>query len=74
VQPPGPDELDDLDVLPAAVFYRRLIIRGFTPAEAGNLTAWRCGLAISERPWRLHEITKLMARRWEEEQRRSPTT
>lgn len=66
------DELDGLPIMATRAFYRSLIIRGLTPEEAGNLTAWRCGLRITAKPWRLHEITKLQARRWEAEHPRTP--
>jgi hypothetical protein len=66
---PQPDERDDLPVMPVRVFYRALLIRGFTPPEAGNLTAWRMGLEPTAKGWTLKQITELMARRWEEEQR-----
>lgn len=58
-----PDELDDLPVEPTRIFYRRLLLRGFTREEAGNLTAWRIGLPITEKPWTLKAILDVQAMR-----------
>ena len=46
--------------LPARPTYRRLTMAGFTPAEAGNLTAHLSGLRSAVSPWTLREIESLL--------------
>src|SRR4051794_5532506 len=40
--------------------YRMLTIRGLTPPEAANLTAYLCGLAIADQPWSIGEVNRLL--------------
>lgn len=40
--------------------FRFLLLRGLSEAEAANLTAFLCGLPISERPWQLREVNQLL--------------
>lgn len=41
-------------------FYRRLIMAGFTPKEAGNLTASLLGLKSGKEGWKIKEIIDLL--------------
>lgn len=41
--------------------YRALLVRGFTPGEAANLTAYLSGIEVgSGRPWRLADVDGLL--------------
>jgi hypothetical protein len=41
--------------------YRSLMLRGLSPAEAANLTAFIAGLGgAGHRPWRLTEINRIL--------------
>ena len=41
--------------------YRALLLRGFTPGEAANLTAYLSGIEVGgSRPWRLADIDRLL--------------
>ena len=41
--------------------YRALLVRGFTPGEAANLTAYLSGIEVGAgRPWRLADIDRLL--------------
>ena len=41
--------------------YRGLLLRGLTPGEAGNLTAFLSGIAVDHgRPWRLADVDRLL--------------
>ncbi len=41
--------------------YRSLLVRGFTPGEAANLTAYLSGIEVGAgRPWRLADIDRLL--------------
>lgn len=41
--------------------YRALLVRGFTPGEAANLTAYLAGIEVgSGRPWRLADVDGLL--------------
>jgi hypothetical protein len=41
--------------------YRSLLVRGFTPGEAANLTAYLAGIEVGQgRPWRLGDIDRLL--------------
>jgi hypothetical protein len=46
--------------LPVRPTYRRLTMAGFSPSEAGNLTAHLSGLRSSRSPWTLREIESLL--------------
>ena|SRR5437773_4556457 len=39
---------------------RLLTMRGLAPAEATNLTAYLCGIPVTDRGWTLREINKLL--------------
>jgi hypothetical protein len=61
--------------------YRRLRILGFDECEAGNLTAYISGIAISPQPWTVRELTHLLfvremnrgGRRWSDADDRAAT-
>ena len=41
--------------------YRALLLRGFTPGEAANLTAYLAGIEVGHgRPWRLADVDRLL--------------
>ncbi len=41
--------------------YRALLLRGFTPGEAANLTAYLAGIEVGQgRPWRLADVDRLL--------------
>ena len=41
--------------------YRSLLVRGFTPGEAANLTAYLAGIEVGHgRPWRVADIDRLL--------------
>jgi hypothetical protein len=39
---------------------RLLTLRGLEPAEAANLTAYLCGIPVTEVTWKLREINQLL--------------
>lgn len=41
-------------------FYRKLVTAGFTPKEAGNLTASLLGLSASKNGWKVKELIDLL--------------
>ena len=47
------------DQRPARTTYRLLAIRGLSPAEAGNLTAYSLGLGPIDGGWTVREIERL---------------
>ena len=41
--------------------YRALLLRGFSPGEAANLTAYLSGIEVGQgRPWRLADVDRLL--------------
>ena len=41
--------------------YRALLLRGFSPGEAANLTAYLSGIDVrGSRPWRLADVDRLL--------------
>ena len=41
--------------------YRALLVRGFAPGEAANLTAYLAGIDVDGgRPWRIAEVDRLL--------------
>ena len=48
-----------VDRRPARTTYRLLAIRGMTPAEAGNLTAYSLGIGPIDGGWTVREIERL---------------
>ena len=41
--------------------YRALLVRGFDPGEAANLTAYMAGIEVGTgRPWRLADVDRLL--------------
>ncbi|MBF8289798.1 MAG: hypothetical protein HW391_766 [Chloroflexi bacterium] len=41
--------------------YRSLLVRGFTPGEAANLTAYMNGIEVGQgQPWRVADIDRLL--------------
>ncbi len=46
---------------PTRATYRALLVRGFTPGEAANLTAYLTGIEVGHgRPWSLADIDGLL--------------
>jgi hypothetical protein len=46
--------------IPTRETVRLLTLRGLEPAEAANLTAYICGIAVGNRSWKLAEINRLL--------------
>lgn len=42
------------------VTFRTLMLRGLAPDEAANLTAFLCGIPITEHHWQLNEVNRLL--------------
>jgi len=40
--------------------YRLLLMRGLAPEEAANLTAFMCGIPVSEVHWSIRQINQLL--------------
>lgn len=40
--------------------YRQLLLRGLSPDEAADLTAFLAGFAIGGRPWKLVEVNRIL--------------
>ena len=40
--------------------YRTLLLRGLSPEEAANLTAFLCGIHVESQPWKLDEVNRLL--------------
>ena len=40
--------------------YRLLLMKGLTPAEAANLTAFMCGLSTTDLRWSLRQVNQLL--------------
>jgi len=40
--------------------FRMLMLRGLTPDEAANLTAFLCGIPVSAQHWKLNEVNRLL--------------
>jgi hypothetical protein len=40
--------------------YRHLLMKGLTPTEAANLTAYICGLSTSDPRWSLKQVNQLL--------------
>lgn len=40
--------------------YRLLLMKGLTPTEAANLTAFICGLSTSDPRWSLNQVNQLL--------------
>jgi hypothetical protein len=40
--------------------YRTLILRGLTADEASNLTAFLCGIPVTDHHWNLGEVNRLL--------------
>ena len=45
---------------PTRVTYRTLVLRGLAPDEAANLTAFLCGIPVTEHHWKLREVNRLL--------------
>lgn len=45
---------------PTRATYRSLILKGLTPEEAANLTAFLCGIPVGTQPWKLTEVNRLL--------------
>ena len=48
------------DALVTRSTYRTLLMRGLTPSEAANLTAFLCGIPIAEVHWSLRQVNQLL--------------
>lgn len=46
--------------LPTRTTYRMLIMRGLSPDEAANLTAYIAGIDVAESQWTLRQINQLL--------------
>ena len=46
--------------LPTRSTYRHLIIRGLSPDEAANVTAYLAGISVGESRWTLRQINQLL--------------
>ncbi len=40
--------------------YRSLLIKGLTPEEAANLTAFLCGIPVADVHWSLRQVNQLL--------------
>lgn len=40
--------------------YRHLLLKGLTPEESANLTAFLCGIPVGELRWKLIEVNRLL--------------
>jgi hypothetical protein len=40
--------------------YRMLLVRGMTPTEAANLTAFMCGIPAAKTGWSIKEVNRLL--------------
>lgn len=40
--------------------YRHLLLKGLTPEESANLTAFLCGIPVGELHWKLIEVNRLL--------------
>ena len=40
--------------------YRMLLVRGLTPVEAANLTAFTCGIPVAKTGWSIGEVNRLL--------------
>jgi hypothetical protein len=56
----GPNRLPTNHDPATRATYRLLLLRGLAPDEAANLTAYLCGLPVSEASWTLGEINRLL--------------
>ena len=45
---------------PTRPVYRLLLMKGLSPAEAANLTAFICGLSTTDPRWSLKQINQLL--------------
>jgi hypothetical protein len=48
------------DSLATRSTYRVLLMRGLTPEEAANLTAFMCGIPIAQVHWSLRQVNQLL--------------
>ena len=48
------------DALVTRSTFRTLLLRGLTPDEAANLTAFLCGIPIAEVHWSLRQVNQLL--------------
>lgn len=48
------------DTLATRSTYRVLLMRGLTPEEAANLTAFLCGIPIDQVRWSLRQVNQLL--------------
>src|SRR6476659_1620966 len=56
---PGPR----VDPLVTGFTYRLLLMRGLSPEEAANLTAFMCGIPVSDVHWSIRQINQLLSLR-----------
>lgn len=55
IQPPAA-----ADQLVTGTTYRMLLMKGLSPDEAANLTAFLCGIPIAEVHWSLRQVNQLL--------------
>jgi hypothetical protein len=58
-----PDPVDQMpagDPLVTRSTYRMLLLRGLTPTEAADLTAFMCGIPVGEVHWSLQQVNRLL--------------
>jgi hypothetical protein len=53
----------DIDNFPTRPIYRALLVRGLSPGEAANLTAWLAGLPSAGLHWTIGEVDAVVRRR-----------
>jgi hypothetical protein len=54
-------ELQQASVPATRETYRALLLRGFSPGEAANLTAYLSGIEVPQgKPWRLADVDRLL--------------
>ncbi|MDF2734345.1 MAG: hypothetical protein K0S97_968 [Chloroflexota bacterium] len=49
-----------VDHLVTGSTYRQLLMKGFAPDEAANLTAFLCGIPVADVHWSLRQINQLL--------------
>jgi hypothetical protein len=54
------DRVPQGDPLVTRSTYRMLILRGLTPTEAADLTAFMCGIPVGDVHWSLQQVNRLL--------------
>jgi hypothetical protein len=58
--PAGPPPPSAADQLITRSTYHLLLLKGLSPGEAANLTAFLCGIPIAEVHWSLRQVNQLL--------------